>query len=412
MYEMSRAAEICPNVWLGPTPDSSLMSATGKCDEDVPKFDILIEASDLARPPDDQILHQVAKRSATCQQTVEFPASGSMLPPTWSHTEVDALLGMCHWIYNLANAVTTPETDDCVMDSDPESESPSSLPFGIIDAGGSHGASASPASASPTHTPDADGDIPMQIHPPSTTPAARRPRRILIHCSDGYTESSLLAVAYFMFTERLPVHAAWVRLHRERKRNFFAYASDVALLKALQPRLLAQSPKGRETALAPGAQPGGSPTSSADSSTYSSGCSSPDLAILTPPSPSPLQRDPRLCGSGAGGPAPAWLRRMDGSLPSRVLPYLYLGNLGHANNPGLLRELGITRVLSVGERVGWPRDRVEAWGKGSLLFVDRVQDNGVDSLMDEFDRCLAFIGTFHALLWPWVCCGALCDLLS
>ena len=333
---MSRASEIANNVWLGPTPDSSLMGATGKCDEHVPEFDVLVEASDLARPPDAKTLRKVGRRSATREQRVEFPASGSMLPPTWSHTEVDALLAMCHWMHQLANSGPTPDTseedEEDVDDGNDEERA----------CQGDDGPG-----------PDADGDIPMQSLSP-------RPRKILIHCSDGYTESSLLGVAYFMFAECAPVHAAWVRLHRDLGRNFFAYASDVALLRAIEGRLLQESPKG--------------PSST---------------EMLVPRGlPTPLPRD--VNGNGSG--SPAWLKRMDGSLPSRVLDYMYLGNIGHANNPGLLAELGIIRVLSVGEAVSWPRDRLESWGRENLLFVDRVQDNGVDALTSELDRCLAFIG--------------------
>ena len=83
---------------------------------------------------------------------------------------------------------------------------------------------------------------------------------------------------------------------------------------------------------------------------------------------------------------------MDGSVPSRIMPYLYLGNLNHADNPALLKELGITRILSVGEPIRWPQDALAAWGEDKFLFIDNVQDNGVDPLTDEFDRCLQFIG--------------------
>ncbi|KAF5359502.1 hypothetical protein D9756_003546 [Leucocoprinus leucothites] len=41
--------------------------------------------------------------------------------------------------------------------------------------------------------------------------------------------------------------------------------------------------------------------------------------------------------------------RFDGSFPSRVLPFLYLGNLNHATNAYMLHALGITHVVSVGE---------------------------------------------------------------
>jgi dual specificity MAP kinase phosphatase len=83
---------------------------------------------------------------------------------------------------------------------------------------------------------------------------------------------------------------------------------------------------------------------------------------------------------------------MDGSLPSRILPYLYLGNLHHANNPQLLTELGIKRVLSIGEPVSWSDAERAEWGPENLMYIDNVQDNGIDPLWEEIDRCLEFIG--------------------
>lgn len=83
--------------------------------------------------------------------------------------------------------------------------------------------------------------------------------------------------------------------------------------------------------------------------------------------------------------------QMDGSLPSRILPYLYLGNLTHAQNPGLLQELGISRILSVGEPIRWDESKKEAWGEDSFMFINNVQDNGVDPLTAEFDKALEFI---------------------
>jgi dual specificity MAP kinase phosphatase len=74
------------------------------------------------------------------------------------------------------------------------------------------------------------------------------------------------------------------------------------------------------------------------------------------------------------------------------MPYMYLGNLGHADNPELLRELGIGQVLSVGEPVNWDQQTIDQWPKENLLYVDKVQDNGVDPLTEDFGRCLEFIG--------------------
>lgn len=296
MCTMSKASEIANNVWLGPTPDSTLCPLP-EAEDGREDFDIYIEASDLAPPPDQQALERLAEMSASAPQHLEFPSSGSIMPPTWSQTEVDGLMDTCQWLYRLAN---------------PEAESRDS-----------------------SEERNADGDIEMQSLPP-------RHRKVLIHCTDGYTESTLLALAYFMYAEGIPVHEAWLRLHGEKERNFFAYPSDVALLTSIQPRILSESPRGPK-----------------------------DLVIY---------------------PEPAWLSRMDGSLPSRILPYMYLGNLGHANNPELLKELGIKRVLSVGEPVSWAKEVGESWGAENLLFIDRVQDNGVDPLTEEFGRCLEFIG--------------------
>lgn len=261
-------------------------------------FDIFIEANDLAQPPDAQTLKRIGERSYSTPQHLEFPSSGSIMPQTNIKPGFEPLKVMCEWIQKLANPrITAGGSDDEEVDS--------------------------------------DGDISMKLlNPP--------PRKILIHCADGYTESTLLALAYYMYAEEISAHEAWLRLHCEKKRNFFAYPSDVALLASWQPRL------------------------------------EPSLSLT--PKLRPNQIDP------------TWISRIDGSLPSRILPYMYLGNLVHANNPDLLKAMGIKRLLSVGEPANWTKAQVDNWGAKDLLFVDRVQDNGVDPLMKEFERCLDFIG--------------------
>lgn len=296
MSDMSKASEIAHNVWLGPTPDPTLQSSDG---DEKPKFDIYIEAKDMAQAPDVRMLNRLGELSFCRPQHLKFPSSGSIMPPTRS-TPVDPLTEICKWIFRLANPQITPDSSEDEQ--------------------------------------DADGDILMKRFFPN-------PRKILIHCADGYTENSLLGLAYFMYSEAVPTHDAWLRLHCEKKRNFFAYSSDVALLGYLQARLLESSPR---------------------SSTRN---------LL-----------------GAPQEKPAWLSQIDGSLPSRILPYMYLGNLGHANNPDLLKAMGITRILSVGEPVNWTTTQLEDWGTKNVLLIDRVQDNGVDPLMNEFERCLDFIG--------------------
>lgn len=299
MCNMSKASEISKNIWLGPTPDSSLCNTEAGSSD----FDILIEASDTASPPELSTLQHIGELSKAAPQHLEAPSSGSVIPPVTSGSESDPLTEMCQWMYSIANSGSDPYPCDDDADADA----------------------------------DADGDIPMKN-------LGVRPRRILLHCADGYTETTLLGVAYYMFAEGIPLHDAWLRLHCEKQRNFFAYPSDIALLSSLQPRLLASSPRFRITRS--------------------------KIALKEP----------------------AWLSRIDGSLPSRILPYMYLGNLGHANNPDLLRALGIARVLSVGEPVTWSKAQLERWGSDNLFFIDRIQDNGVDPLTDQFEQCLNFIG--------------------
>ena len=198
---------------------------------------------------------------------------------------------------------------------------------------------------SPPENKDVDGDIGMVD---LDLAASRRSKKILIHCTDGYTETSLLALAYYMYANCATVDRAYVELHTKHHRNLFSYPTDVALLSSIQPRLLQASPK-----------------------------SAGSFATLCQP-------------------APRWLSKMDGSVPSRIMDYMYLGNLGHANNPDLLRELGIGQVLSVGETIHWTSEETKKWKEHahteySILNVDGVQDNGVDPLTSQFSKCLEFI---------------------
>lgn len=326
MYEMTRASETSHNVWLGPTPDS------GSDEEQA--YDILIECSDLGRlnPAALQAVWQ-APDDETKQYHLDFPSSGSILAPTWSHAEADGILETCAWIYRLAHGTDAPTQNNHLQP-----------------------------------TPDTDGDTPMSPAPPpplpqtSTSTPPFRPRKILIHCNDGYTESTMLAVAYHSFALGLPVPHAWLDLHTTQHRNCFAYPSDVALLSAIAPRLLLSSPARAASASA----------SSDPSSAWE------EMAEL-------VKAD-----------EPRWFTGFDGSFPSRVLEYMYLGNLGHANNPDLLRAMGIGQILSVGETAMWRDGELEAWGEDNVCLVQGVQDNGIDPLTDEFERCLAFIGAFSS----------------
>lgn len=299
MCTMSRASEISANVFLGPTPEYILRPEACQPPKDE-AYDLLIEASDLANIPGPRFLGMIDKQLEDCTQRMEFPSSGSIVLPSGNTREVEDIVNTIRWIYYLAN---------------PEQ---------------------------PAEVVDHEGDVAM-------THTGKKARRVLIHCADGYTESSLLAVAYYMFAEGVPAPEAWLQLHCNKKRNFFAYPTDVAFLSHIQPRLLQESPAARSI----------------------------DTSCIWDPD---------------------WFLKMDGSLPSRILPYLYLGNLNHANNPDLLRELGIRRVLSIGEAVNWSLEERSNWGSDNLMFIHNVQDNGIDPLSEEIDQCLEFLGEFDSFL--------------
>lgn len=303
MWSMAQASEISHNVFLGPTPE------LGSPEER--EFDILIECCDGGRlnPVALQLVAESPADKVT-QPFHDFPSSGSILAPTWSQDEADGILETCKWIYHLSHGT---------------------LPLG--EASGIMG-----------------GDSPMSSDSVWVDEAkvAARPRRILLHCSDGYTETTMLAVAYLSYSSGRPVPDAWLNLHTTLGRNIFAYPSDVALLTSIAPRLLRESPV----------------------------CAGKGLVEIT----SMLKDEP------------AWLPWHDGSFPSKILDYMYLGNLGHANNPELLHALGIYQILSVGETVHWRDGERETWGEDNICSIDGVQDNGIDPLMGQFKRALDFIG--------------------
>ncbi|KAI1343807.1 hypothetical protein F5Y15DRAFT_411666 [Xylariaceae sp. FL0016] len=299
MYAMTKASEISQNVWLGPTPEPA--------GEEEQQYDVLIECSDMGRL-NPAALQAIAEglNDDDKHPYLDFPSSGSILPPTWSHAEADGILETCKWIWHLAHG-TLPQKADI----------------------------------------DVDGDSNMSDGSDATEVDSCRPRKILIHCADGYTESTMLGIAYFSFSTGKPVPEAWLELHASKKRNLFAYPTDVSLLSALAPRLLRESPV----------------------------CVDKSLLEIT----ELVKNEPR------------WFASLDGSLPSRVLDYMYLGNLGHANNPELLKSLGIRQILSVGEMAMWRDGELEQWGEDNVLAIGGVQDNGIDPLMDQFEECLEFI---------------------
>ena len=310
MRRLTTATKISDNVYLGNSADAfnSVIEYVTTDNRVASKgFDICIETKDMAEITSAATLKDAETflngggaidgrgkwfaRSLTRPLSLEFPSS---TPPLMARHDPEAIVTFCEWMYHITHSQT--DSEDTVMCDDSN---------------------------------------------PSTSE-----RTILIHCQDGYTESTFLALAYLMFVNGIPAHEAWVKLHTTLQRSFFAFESDLQALKYLQPFLLQRSP-----------------------------------------APPALNQNP------TPEEAPAWFTNLtfDGSFPSRILPHMYLGNLQHANNPEMLRTLGITRVLSIGEEVLWDVEKEKAAGM-KLRYLDNVQDNGIDPLLSSIDPCLDYLG--------------------
>ncbi|ODQ52108.1 hypothetical protein SAICODRAFT_8321 [Saitoella complicata NRRL Y-17804] len=357
MRILTTASPIAPNVYMGNTADldSSPYSSTpaspmirpvglsstvatdadaGSTDVDdidsidsnddltSSRWDVCIEARPDVDVPSPNMLVKVSEalesmNGPSPRKTVhfDFPASGTLGPqanarPGWA----ERCLGVCKWLYEQTT-------------------------------GDQHG--------QVKEDKDGDGDVDM-VH------NKRRKLKVLLHCGDGYTETSLLGLMYVIYAHAWTAEEAWVNMHKEPlSRNFFAYPSDVRALNELEPLLLKNSPANK--------------------------------------------RDLRSLPRQGWFPYGMTFSKFDGSLPSRILPHLYLGNLLHASNPALLKQLGIRRIVSVGERptaaecrgedvIACKRTEQTNAGKFEWLYIDKLQDDGVDSLNGEMiEECLKFL---------------------
>ncbi|KAG5644183.1 hypothetical protein DXG03_009024 [Asterophora parasitica] len=283
-------------------------------------------------------------------------------------------------------------------------------------------------------------------HPPPApkpVPTRTRPIKVLIYSADGYTESSVPALCLIMAMKRLALPEAYLELQVARRRSFFVYNTDLAVLRRIEGRLredeerariekervdrervrlqgnnnknhheevgvngngkrvaparqgwgegwrhLPPPPSGRApegppppvptTPPPPAQQPvKGRPAAKSVSFSHTPPpppvTRSPPLVVPSQVSGHSIQNkfssatlpaqqgQPAVKGRPRANTSPwlpsfsgnhqSWFNdsRFDGSFPSRVLPFLYLGNLNHAANAYMLHALGITHVVSVGE---------------------------------------------------------------
>ncbi|KAF8591163.1 hypothetical protein K439DRAFT_1562614 [Ramaria rubella] len=268
-----------------------------------------------------------------------------------------------------------------------------------------------------------------------------RPRRckVLIYSHDGYTESSVLALSLVMAEKRCSLPEAYLELQVARGRSFFVHQYDLGVLKRVEAKYSRVTDKekqreaeragrerwgwstlmGRSGTLSFGSSSAASAASSVSSSSNSNGQLSSSI-----PTPSHNETPHRRARAQTSPLLPAlvdhqsWFNdeRFDGSFPSRVLPFLYLGNLNHASNAYMLHALGITHVVSVGECAlvpplggdGFPAPeyqvvlgkqsgipgslwREEREGRIKVLDIKGVCDDGIDSLRTAFASICAWI---------------------
>lgn len=260
----------------------------------------------------------------------------------------------------------------------------------------------------------------------------------LIYCSDGYTELSLLVLCYTMYSKNYSLEKAMLYLHLEVGRPFYIFSSDVTILMKLETLLnklspchfknyfewkssldnltnpeineLLLSPRNLVTKPIPKTLKLGyiANDSDSDSSDY---LSSDDEDLSS-----------NLLGSHnltASYLHTDWVKEVEGSIPSRILPYLYLGSLKHANSLSLLSKLGIKKIISVGENLHWINGSkfqqnndivIDEFHNGdielyniipnnnhgqspieTILKINNLQDDGIDELTHTLPLILKYI---------------------
>ncbi|KAK6465940.1 protein phosphatase S phase [Scheffersomyces coipomensis] len=208
----------------------------------------------------------------------------------------------------------------------------------------------------------------------------------LIYCSDGYTESSLLVLCYLMYSKNIGLDDAMLQLHLQFGRPFYIFNSDVIILKKLEGLLNKISPENPEYK---------------DKIIWNqleqlSSIQVNEL-LLGRPSPSKINKSYRLGfienddededeeeeeevdivkHDDEEEEDDNWVKEVEGSIPSKILPYLYLGSLKHANCLPLLNKLGIKKIISVGEVLDWLNGH--EFKKFNDIDVEQIDDGNIE----------------------------------
>ncbi|TKY85128.1 hypothetical protein EX895_006208 [Sporisorium graminicola] len=300
----------------------------------------------------------------------------------WNDRMAEKLVHLCVWIHQQASPQAPPPSDRAA----PKFNSISSTLRTFRD-----------AARSPTRSfsPNHGRERTSHRRDEARSPPAQRPRRVLLHCHDGYTETSTLALSYLMYARELSLPEAYLDLQLRANRSFFVYPADVAVLEAVD-QLLQRTRAARRASLpepmdvsadvrrsrhGPSKSLSGpsvigrrtedrrsslSATAPMISGLVSGGHPPAELGggICRASTPTPTKsQNSTVEGHAVAAPETHdWFSadRFDGSFPSRILPFLYLGNLDHASNVDMLRVLGITHLVSVGETALEPPAHISA----------------------------------------------------
>uniref|UniRef100_A0A0K3C803 BY PROTMAP: gi/342320697/gb/EGU12636.1/ Proteophosphoglycan 5 [Rhodotorula glutinis ATCC 204091] n=1 Tax=Rhodotorula toruloides TaxID=5286 RepID=A0A0K3C803_RHOTO len=460
MRVLTVASEIGPNVWLGNTQDvpqaktrarplSSDSTSTILDDGNPLSFAICVEAHDSAPMITSEVLGEAEHSLNVLEEQGQ------------AFDEVHRLLGPENEVVEQKVTVLRPHVDDIIhLES---LSTPAAL-----------GNSSRAQTAFVAQLVDLALWIRSQSSPASASEGARIPRRVLLHCGDGYTETSLLALAYVMLSRRCSAPEAYLWLQHECERSFFVYTVDRETVFKIERRVKeileredeeqrlarrwvaeqravaalglqgvlghgGEEGDDQQTVTIPGefgqlssAGMGRSDSGFVDSTPENTQQHSAAAPVLDDKTYAALEEEAERIELELEEQSGALVRRemrraspetdawffgptFEGHFPSRILPYLYLGNVNHASNALMLKALGITHVVSLGESALHPPAKSlngltslfrgnpstppatnslwveERLGNIAVLDMKNVADDGIDSIRPCIDEALAFI---------------------
>ncbi|KAI5960780.1 PPS1 [Candida pseudojiufengensis] len=226
----------------------------------------------------------------------------------------------------------------------------------------------------------------------------------LIYCSDGYTESSLFVFCFMIYSLNISLDEAILQLHLKYGRPYYIFNSDVIILNKLEPLLRKFSPLNLGEKMSwskleelnateineillgrPKVQNNtrlGYIVNSddeddnygqhhVDSSDFDTSSSNDDDDDDDDDVSDNESEESELKNFQID-----WVKEVEGSIPSKILPYLYLGSLKHASCLPLLNKLGIKKIISVGENLPWINGY--KFQKYNNILVDELEDQNIE----------------------------------